>query len=496
VMLGVAGNPVMGALNAAVELATAARNKLETRLSVSNEGGINRLILTSAGKNVNSLYMDNVWFLLEGDVSIVPHHGVDGSGDERGWDLHWTFYEPDADQWEQFRSLKLVLVRLYLTNGVYEDLEVESESAQKFMDMVNCIAQLGLTPVENEVRSPRPAPVIPPNDQTKPGVVVESVEDGRVVPPIGSTPDLIVEAKPIAPEPSEPMVAVGTLEQNDQRLIEQPSTPDPEHVRTTTIGSDGVNMPTDTQPESVVGGSRSGIDQGETDPDHGSVRTTEMPPEVRQSSQPSSTQEPSGVPARESASPPPVTVPNTQSSLPSNSDPDLLKYSVQRLVQVPSSSVPLRSGERSAIAVLHAFSDPFQLDTFKVVTTTDAIPLYYLEIISHTGRLLFKEEILPAGYEGAGSKPTPQQLELDALRARTILGPVSFGVPMPQDLYMQFVERERNKLVFEVDRDDVIALMDMPGAVTFSYYADPDQRRVLTYLRHSKRLVNLVPIYP
>lgn len=176
--------------------------------------------------------------------------------------------------------------------------------------------------------------------------------------------------------------------------------------------------------------------------------------------------------------------------------PDVVSIAVQRLLPVPNGKVPLGVGIRSAIAVLHAFSDPMRLDTFKISTTADAVPIYYLEIIAHDGRLLYKEEVLPSGFSSTGAELDPQQLELDQLRARSLLGPWSFGRPIPMDLYAQFIERERNGFIFEVGTQEALALMEDVGAVTFSYYADPDQRRVLTYLRSTGRLVNLVPIYP
>jgi hypothetical protein len=182
------------------------------------------------------------------------------------------------------------------------------------------------------------------------------------------------------------------------------------------------------------------------------------------------------------------------SALPSG-DAASLVWATQRLVGVPHSRVRLRAGQQAAMAVLHPFSDPYQLDTFKIVTMAGASPAYFLEIITHDGRLLYKEELLPSGFEGVGSTD-PRQLELDRLRAERILGPWSFGSPMPMDLYRQSLDRERNGFLFEVSKEEISALMMDPSAVTFSYYADPEQRRVLTYLGHSQKVVNLVPTYP
>jgi len=169
---------------------------------------------------------------------------------------------------------------------------------------------------------------------------------------------------------------------------------------------------------------------------------------------------------------------------------------VQRLIAVPSDKVRLLASQRSVMAVLHAFSDPMELDTFKIITTTAKPPSHVLEIVSHGGVLLFKEEILPSGFDQTEPGLEERQLELDRLRSEAILGPWSFGRPMDMELYRLFIDRANNGTTFEVTEAEVLALLADPGAVTFSYYADPDQRRVLTYSRSTSRLVNLVPLYP
>lgn len=177
-------------------------------------------------------------------------------------------------------------------------------------------------------------------------------------------------------------------------------------------------------------------------------------------------------------------------------DPGQTACMVQRLVAVPHGKIPLRPGQRAISAVLHAFSDPLHLDTFKIITSATEPPTYVLEIVAHSGRLLFKEEILPSGFEQAKPGDEKRQMELDRLRAESILGPWSFGRPMPMDLYRLFIDRKNNGVVFEVTEAEVQALFADPGSVTFSYFADPDQRRLLSYSRSTSRLVNLVPLYP
>jgi hypothetical protein len=181
---------------------------------------------------------------------------------------------------------------------------------------------------------------------------------------------------------------------------------------------------------------------------------------------------------------------------PTSSNTAALPLSTQRLVAVPHGKVRLRAGERSAMAVLHAFSDPLELDTFKIITTTAQPPAYILEIVAHSGRLLFKEEILPSGFERAARGAEQLQLELDRLRAQSILGPWSFGKAMPTELYLRSFEREKNGLVFAVSKEEAADMMQDPDAVTFSYSAEPDVPRLLTYSKAQGRLVDLMPSFP
>jgi len=177
-------------------------------------------------------------------------------------------------------------------------------------------------------------------------------------------------------------------------------------------------------------------------------------------------------------------------------DPDQLACMVQRLIAVPHGKASLRVGQRAISAVLHAFSDPLLLDTFKIITSTAEPPAYILEIVSHSGRLLFKEEILPSGFERAKPGDERRQLELDRLRAEAILGPWAFGRPMPMDLYMRSLERDRNGQIFSVSKEEVAALVQDPYAVTFSYFAEPELSRLLTYSKAQGKLVDLMPTYP
>ncbi len=181
---------------------------------------------------------------------------------------------------------------------------------------------------------------------------------------------------------------------------------------------------------------------------------------------------------------------------PTSSSTATLPLSTQRLVAVPHGKVRLRAGERSAMAVLHVFSDPMELDTFKIITTAAQPPAYILEIVAHSGRLLYKEEILPSGFERAARGAEQLQLELDRLRAQSILGPWSFGKPMPSELYMRSLERERNGQVFAVSKEEAADMVQDPGAVTFSYFAEPDLPRLLIYSKAQGKLVDLMPTYP
>lgn len=148
--------------------------------------------------------------------------------------------------------------------------------------------------------------------------------------------------------------------------------------------------------------------------------------------------------------------------------------------------------------VLHAFSDPVALDTFRVLTIQ--LPSggvkNQLEIVSSTGRLLRKEEIL--------SEPDPPsrntevlaaRVERDQLRAQALLGPWSFRTPpVTTNLLLQFERREQKGYLFDVGETTWNAILGDDTAVGFVYHEADGSERVLVYSKAERRTVDIAPM--
>lgn len=161
---------------------------------------------------------------------------------------------------------------------------------------------------------------------------------------------------------------------------------------------------------------------------------------------------------------------------------------------------PTRFGPNvtAVYTVLHAFSDPATLDTFRVMTIQlpSGGTKNQLEIVASTGRLLRKEEIL--------SEPDPPsknpevlaaRIERDLLRAQSLLGPWSFRTPpVTTNLLLQFERREQKGYLFDVGEPTWNAILGDQTAVGFVYREADGSERVLVYSKAERRTVDIAPI--
>ncbi len=164
-----------------------------------------------------------------------------------------------------------------------------------------------------------------------------------------------------------------------------------------------------------------------------------------------------------------------------------------RFIVVPE---PASRFSASAVhTVLHTFSHDWELDTFRVITKE--VPGGYqhlLEIRSHDGRLLYKEEFFvgpPSSAKDARSK------ELEELRVRNALSPSAFrSPPWNVALYNDFNAREERGLDFEIGSEAWAKMMADEHAVGFVFHPDEDQQSILVYLKDARNVVNIAPIQP
>ena len=154
---------------------------------------------------------------------------------------------------------------------------------------------------------------------------------------------------------------------------------------------------------------------------------------------------------------------------------------------------PARPGQRS-YTVLHAFSEPMELDTFRVITvvTEDDRMEHYLEIVSHDGRLLFKEELFTRPLSERGSAGCGAEHE--DLLVRSALGPEAFGTPaITGRLLSMYVEPQLYNAYFDLSEDSWERILNDDLSVAFVFRSDPERTRRLAYDRVKEEVVDLEP---
>ena len=171
-------------------------------------------------------------------------------------------------------------------------------------------------------------------------------------------------------------------------------------------------------------------------------------------------------------------------------------FALQRCLEVPEYKTKLDPSVIDSHTILHAFSDPWQLDTFQVTTTRKpgGQLMHFMTITSHTGKLLYKEElfvgVLEEGAENCGDS-------YEQLQVRSAVSCGRFAFPaINARLLGLHIDRARNGRVFDVDEPTWEGIQGDCTAVSFSFRATAEEARVLVYSKQLGKVVNLEPMHP
>ncbi|MBK9075747.1 MAG: hypothetical protein IPL77_12355 [Flavobacteriales bacterium] len=171
-------------------------------------------------------------------------------------------------------------------------------------------------------------------------------------------------------------------------------------------------------------------------------------------------------------------------------------FALQRCLEVPEYKTKLDPSVMDSHTILHAFSDPWQLDTFQVTTTRKpgGQLMHFMTITSHTGKLLYKEElfvgVLEEGAENCGDS-------YEQLQVRSAVSCGRFAFPaINARLLGLHIDRARNGRVFDVDEPTWEGIQGDCTAVSFTFRATSEEGRVLVFAKQLGKVVNLEPMHP
>lgn len=144
--------------------------------------------------------------------------------------------------------------------------------------------------------------------------------------------------------------------------------------------------------------------------------------------------------------------------------------------------------------VLHPFSTPLQLDTFRVVTTIPPGGGYKHELqIATVKGNLYKEEFYALPLPGVTPGPTADE-ERELLRVRMALAPDAFLPEPVSDAALALSEaREARDLVFQLTKEQFKKVLQDHPPVGFRFQSDERTTKVLVYSPSLDRIVNIQP---
>ena len=117
---------------------------------------------------------------------------------------------------------------------------------------------------------------------------------------------------------------------------------------------------------------------------------------------------------------------------------------------------------------------------------------HYLEIVSHDGRLLFKEELFTRPLSERGSAGCGAEHE--DLLVRSALGPAAFSTPaINEQLLLMYVEPQLYNAYFDLSEDSWERILNDDLSVAFVFRSDPERTRRLAYDRVKEEVVDLEP---
>lgn len=156
--------------------------------------------------------------------------------------------------------------------------------------------------------------------------------------------------------------------------------------------------------------------------------------------------------------------------------------------------LPSFFGASSVYTMLRPFSDPVELDTFRVITIEERGVFRHVLRITTVGENRYEEEILPLSIMDGNAESRCRGLELELLRVRMALSQDAFvRDPVNSTLLERSENRERLDLPFSIGQQEFRDLFEERPFVGFRFQSDPETRRMLVYSQRLGRIVNIEP---
>lgn len=161
----------------------------------------------------------------------------------------------------------------------------------------------------------------------------------------------------------------------------------------------------------------------------------------------------------------------------------------------PMSEDPSRFNANAVYTILHAFSDPTALDTFRVVTTTAANGGMRHELrISTAQGNMHRQSIHAVPLTTTTHSGTRADAELELLRVRMTLAPGAFVMqPISANDWRLSEERDARDLFYNLSKEQFSAVFRERPAVGFRFHSDEQTVETLVYSRALERIVNVNP---
>lgn len=159
---------------------------------------------------------------------------------------------------------------------------------------------------------------------------------------------------------------------------------------------------------------------------------------------------------------------------------------------------PVQFGGTSVLTMLHAFSDPLELDTFRIITTRTAEGLRHeLRITMGAGVPPHREQLFALALAGVADPTTEPDEELELLRVQHALSPASFSLhPVSSNEWIRSNDRDDLGLYYDASVEEVKNIFEDPTSIGFTFQSDPQQRKTLVFDKRTGRIVNVDPLNP
>ncbi|MBK6629491.1 MAG: hypothetical protein IPG35_18205 [Flavobacteriales bacterium] len=156
---------------------------------------------------------------------------------------------------------------------------------------------------------------------------------------------------------------------------------------------------------------------------------------------------------------------------------------------------PERFTAQRVYTVLHEFSTPFALDTFRVITRTTVGGAMKHELwISTASGINYREEFYPVPLEGTRDGALGNGEEVEMLRVRMALAPGVFRPdPISVDDWRLSSSRAGRDLLYDLTVEEFETVFLEKPAIGFHFQSDPETRRELVYSNTLRRIVNVAP---